>query len=451
MPLFDHLRNDNPDDGSDNGHRQESQPPADISPIVPGRAGRPSYSLEALREQIERQFQEETAHRADILLDLDTESKRRDMLREVMDYVIGLQAVTLSAQDKSTLLDKAYNNLFSFGPLDAFLRDDAITEITVNGPYEVHVRRGMGALEKTRAAFDDRAHLAAILARVVAMGGAVFSDTAPFLEVGVVLLGRATRISLIGPPVSPDYSLEIRLHPRQPVLLDDLYARFHAVPPQMAALLKAILAGGHGLLIVGDVGLGKTTLAGALAHTLSSDAIIFAVERATEMHLPPHITRRTAIPPTPEDTRVDFVAQIQAALDEAPQWLIVDEIRGDESAAVWAALTRPDAPRYLWIFRGDSQPDRLRSALSMVIRKRHPAVEQAAINRALAEHLPFMAAYKMIEGTPRLHLVAEAILDDATDEAALVFRPLLSEQDGGWLVAENRPVRALDLSDDFWE
>ncbi len=28
-----------------------------FSPLVPGRSGRPTYSLEALRERVERQFQ----------------------------------------------------------------------------------------------------------------------------------------------------------------------------------------------------------------------------------------------------------------------------------------------------------------------------------------------------------------------------------------------------------
>jgi Flp pilus assembly CpaF family ATPase len=227
-----------------NGHREEKQPPADISPIVPGRPGRPSFSLEALRERIERQFQEETAHRADILLDLDTEDKRREMLGEVVDYVLAVEAVTLAERDRRRLIDTAYRNLFSFGPLDNYLRDDAITEVTINGPYDIHVRHGMDKLVPVEAAFDDREHLQSILERVVATAGVTLAS--PFLEIGVTLEGRSARIGLIAPPLSPEYSLEIRLHPRAPISLDDLHARFHAVPPQGTVLLKAILAAGHG-------------------------------------------------------------------------------------------------------------------------------------------------------------------------------------------------------------
>jgi pilus assembly protein CpaF len=424
------------DDHNGNGRRREQQPPADISPIVPGRSGRPSFSIEALRERVERQFQEETAHRADILLDLDTPEKRRDLLVDVLDYVLGVEAVTISERDRRTLLDKAYRNLFSFGPLDDYLRDDSVTEITINGPYDIHVRRGMDRLGPVEASFDDRVHLESILERVLAVGSATLGSS-PFLETGVILAGRAARIGLIAPPISPDYSLEIRLHPRTQLTLADLDARFHAVPSDAAALLGAILAGGHGLLIVGDVGLGKTTLAAALAHTLPADASVYAVERAAEMHLPDHVTRCV---PVLTETGSTFADEIQRALDDSPTWLLVDEIRGDESAAVHAALTRDDAPHYLWVFRGASQPDRLRSALGMVIRKHNPAIEQQVIHSALTRHLPFVAAFKRIGTTPRLHLVAEWV----PSGDALDLRPLLvfDEKETSWHT-ENAPTRPL--------
>jgi pilus assembly protein CpaF len=434
----------------DDGHRRDPQPPTDVSPIVPGRPGRPSFSLEALRERVERQFHEETAHRADILLDLDTPEKRLDLLREVADYVCAIEAVTLAEGDRSALLDRAYRNLFTFGPLDDYLRDDAVTEIAIRGPYEVHVRHGMGKLEPVQAAFDDRPHLEGILERVLATGGATLESTDPVSEVGVVMLGRAARMTLVAPPVSPDYGLEIRLHPRQPVLLDDLHTRFGTLQPQAAALLQAILAGGHGLLIVGDVALGKTTLASALVHALDPGPQVLAVERAAEMHLPPGARRRVVIPPTPGDPGSDFVSQIQAALDESPGWLVVDEIRGDESAAVWDALTREDAPHYLWVFRGDPQPDRLRSALGMVIRLAHPGVAQDAIHRALVRHLPFVVALRLIDGAPRLDRIAEWVPSPSGD-APPDLRPILVAQGSGWQLTGHRSNRALDLPGDFWD
>lgn len=434
MPLLNRLTDDN-------GHHDDP-PPGNLSPIMPGRAGRPSYSLEALRERVERQFQDETAARDDILRELDTDEKRRAMLGEVTDYVLAVEAVTLSPQDRNTLIETAYRNLFSFGPLDGYLDDEAITEITANGPYNVHVRHGLGPMQSVSAAFDDRVHLAEIVERIAALHGV---KPGAFLEIGVTLKGRPARMSVIAPPVSAEYSLAIRLHPRQPLTLQDLHTRFRAVPPQAAALLSAILRAGHGLLIVGDVGQGKTTLASALIHTLPDTARITVVERAAEMVLPERVTRHS---PAPGGA---FADAITSALDESPDWLVLDEIRGDESAAIWDALTRDPAPRLLWVFRGSPQPARLRSALNMLIRKTHPALPQETLYHALARHLPFVAAFKTIAGSPRLQQVIEMTPKGAGDNTTLAIVPLISEQDGGWLVTENRPTRALDLPGDYWE
>lgn len=436
------------DNHTPNGRRR-STPPGPLSPLIPGRTGRPSFSVEALRERIEAQFQEETAHRSDILLDLDSEDKRRATLAEIADYVLAVESVTLSGADRAALIERVYRNLFSFGPLDEYLRDDSITEITINGPHTVHIRHGAHPMQPVPAAFDDREHLAGVLARVLSTAGATLPEGEPFFEAGVMLLGRATRISLVGPPVNPDYSLEIRLHPSQPLTLDDLDRRFEVLPPQAAALLRAILSAGHGLLIVGDVGLGKTTLAGALLATLPAETRIESAERAAEIHLPAQARRHTPIPPAPDDPGRDFDATIRAALESAPSWLVVDEIRGGESAALWEALTCADPPCYLWVFRGDPVPDRLRSALSMVIRQLHPAVEQATIHRALASRLPFVVALRLLDGQPRLQAVAEwALADDSA--STLDLRPVLQAGSSGWTFTGYRPTHSLNLPADFW-
>lgn len=421
-----------PDDPSPNNGQGRPAPPP-LSPLVPGRPGHPTYSLEALRERVERQFLDET--RPDILLDLPTEAQRRALLSEIADYVFAVESVTLSEHDRQAILDKAYRNLFTFGPLDEWLRDDEITEITVRGPRDIHVRRGLGSLETVLSVFEDSVQLEGLLQRVLSGAGIAFEPDTPFLEAGVTLLDRAARIGLVGPPISPDLSLEIRLHPRQPVTLGDLHARFNALPPQAAALLTAILSAGHGLLIVGDVGTGKTTLAGALAGILPAGLAISAAERAAELALPSHAARHAAR---------DFPAQLRAALDDHPAWLIVDEIRGGEP--LWDVLGSAAAPRCLWVFRGDPRPERLRSALGMVIRQQRPTLDQADLHRALARHLPFVAALRQVPGGARLAQIAEWAFDETSPDS-LDLRPLLVEQDGAWRLTGQRSAYGIDLPD----
>ncbi|MBN1562873.1 MAG: hypothetical protein JXA10_03480, partial [Anaerolineae bacterium] len=153
--------------------------------------------------------------------------------------------------------------------------------------------------------------------------------------------------------------------------------------------------------------------------------------------------------PTGEHESSTFADEFLAALAAAPDWLIVDEIRGDESKAVWAALNHENPPHYLWVFRGNAQADRLRSALSMVIRKGYPLLDQATIYEAIAARVPFVAVIKRVEDAPCLVQIAEWVYKDGA-EVTLTLRPILVEHEGGWLDMEQRPTRNLDLPDEFW-
>ncbi len=419
-------------------------PPPGLSPLVPGRAGQTRFSLDALRERIERQFHDETGHRPDILVELSDADARRTLLREVVDYVLAVEGVRLLPGDKVALLDETYRSLFTFGPLDDLLADETVTEIEIDGPKRLHVRRGAGRLEPVGAAFEDRAHLDAVLGRLLEAGGGARREDVPFLEFGAVLGGRMARVTVAGPPVSVELNVTIRLHPREPFTLATLAAQ-SMVPARAVDLLRAILAGGHGLLIVGDVGTGKTTLAGALAAELPEGAQIVAVERAAEIALPPSIERHTH---TPGDL-VAFGDLIRTTVDEAPDWLLIDEVRSEDSAAAWDTLTREPAPHCVWAFRGDPSPDRLRSALTMLIRRNQPGVDQGAIHRALAERLPFIAGLRVIDGAARLALIAEWTLESGENGDLMDLRPLMQWRDGA-LRVEGPPARSLDLPGEFW-
>ncbi len=406
-----------------------------LSPLIPGRSGRPTYSLEALRERVERQFLEETAGRDDILADLDTEAKQRELLGEIADYICAVESITLDGHTRAALIDGAYRSLFTFGPLEPFLADEAITEIAVDGATTIAVRRGLGRLERVEARFDDPLHLDRVAERILAAGESTPQKSALFVERGVTLRGRPARVTAVAPPLSAALSLQIRLHPREPLTLDALCTRYGALPAEALTLLNGIVQAGHGLLIAGEAGTGKTTLAAALAALIPPGAGLVAVERAAELPLPDTATRQTVAPAQP------FAEMLLAALDRDPDWLLVDELRGDEGPALWDVLSRPAQTRGIWLARGSAQPERLRSALTMLVRRDHPGLPQLAIDAAWAAHFPFIAALKATPDGARLAYLAETRLVDET----LRIVPLIEYQGGTWQKSGARPQHTLDL------
>jgi hypothetical protein len=137
---------------------------------------------------------------------------------------------------------------------------------------------------------------------------------------------------------------------------------------------------------------------------------------------------------------------IGAALATTPDWLVIDEIGADDAPALWAALAADPAPRCLWTLRAPAQPDRLRSALAMILRRAGPALEETRLHQAVATRLPFVAALARAEESARLALVAEW----SAESGQLALRPLLSAEGDGWALALEGSAHLLDLPPGFW-
>ncbi len=426
MPVPDQEKTDNPNPPSGDATPQRNDPK-----VVRSRSGGRIYTLNALRERIEAQFSEEIAGRDDILADAGDEAGLRALLLESANYVLAVESVYLSREEKAQLLDQAYANLFGFGPLEPYLDDETLTEITIDGPDHIHARRGFGRLERLPVFFDDAAHLRRTVDRALATQGAKLVDWNYFLEIGVTLHRRPARLGLIAPPISPQLQVELRLHPRAPRTLDDLIAG-GVLTREAARMIADHIAAGRGLLIIGDVGAGKTTLLNALCPAFTGRAV--AVQRAAELRLPGSVEARVQIAPSDEDPGANFGAQVEAVLSEAeaPDWLILDEVRDDAAKAAWAALAAgAERPRCAWVFRGDPAPDRVRSALSMSLRRAQPAIDQGELNRLIAAKLSLVVALAVVDAAPRVIGVSAFALD-AADK--LILRPRFMRDENGALV-----------------
>jgi len=348
--------------------------------------GRRQMSMAALRERIEAQFVEEA--RPDMLLAADSDRARREMIREVAEYVLVVESLHLSRAETLALYDELFANLFRFGPLSPFFEDDTLSEITIDGPDRVYIRHGAADMLQTDRHFEDTEQLARITQRVLSTAGVQFSDAEPFTEVGAALGKRHVRLTIAAPPISPLLHVNIRLHPTQPFTLADLITR-EMVSQAAADQLVSGLHEGRGLMIAGDVGTGKTTLLQALLAELPAHSAV--VERSAELYISPDMEANHGN---------DFALQIDKALEKHPPWLVLDEIRFDEGRALWAALS--SEVRCLWTFRGATDQNRLRAAFNMSVRRAQPTVEQSAIDTALVDRLPMVALLARRESALRL-------------------------------------------------
>src|SRR5580704_7936212 len=76
----------------------------------------------------------------------------------------------LTENDRDRLVDEIKNELLGLGPLEPLLRDEAVTDILVNGARQVYVEKG-GKLHLTDVQFYDDAHVMLIIDSIVSRVG----------------------------------------------------------------------------------------------------------------------------------------------------------------------------------------------------------------------------------------------------------------------------------------
>src|SRR5215217_2661290 len=83
-------------------------------------------------------------------------------------------------------------------PLERLLHDDSVTEIMVNGPYDVWIER-QGRLYETNVRFNDDSHLRRIVNKIVAQVGRRIDESSPLVD---ARLPDGSRVNAVIPPLS---------------------------------------------------------------------------------------------------------------------------------------------------------------------------------------------------------------------------------------------------------
>src|SRR5258708_23323037 len=89
--------------GGSNGHNGNAEDEARAPELLPNfLSGSRQISLAALRERIEAEFIAETVSRPDLIS--QTDAARRDLVRDVIDYVLATETSSLSRAERLSRL-----------------------------------------------------------------------------------------------------------------------------------------------------------------------------------------------------------------------------------------------------------------------------------------------------------------------------------------------------------
>jgi pilus assembly protein CpaF len=247
-----------------------------------------------------------------------------------------MQEAGISRDDRDRLEAEIADDILGHGPLERLLQDDSVTEIMVNGPYDVWIER-QGRLFETNVRFNDDSHLRRIINKIVAEVGRRIDESSPLVD---ARLPDGSRVNAIIPPLSLSGPLvTIRKFSKKRLDMTDMI-RLGTLNTDTVDFLSRCIEAELNVLVSGGTGTGKTTLLNALSAAIPDRDRIVTIEDAAELRLNQrHVLRLEARPRNiAGEGEIPIRTLVRNALRMRPDRIIVGEVRGAEALDMLQAM-----------------------------------------------------------------------------------------------------------------
>mgnify|MGYP002682221867 CR=1 FL=1 len=243
---------------------------------------RDSEALASILDQVQRRLLAEI----NPTTDMSSREQVLPTLDGIFNEVVRDSKVPLSRAEREEMRNAIIANILGYGPLEALLADDSVTEILVNGPSQVYVER-RGRMMETDITFRSNADLMRIVDRIVTPLGRRVDESSPMVD---ARLPDGSRVNVIAPPLAIDgTALTIRKFKKDKLTLSQL-VKFGSISPDGAEVLRILGRVRANVLISGGTGSGKTTLLNCLTGFIEKDERVITCEDSAELQLQqPHV------------------------------------------------------------------------------------------------------------------------------------------------------------------
>lgn len=223
-----------------------------------------------------------------------------------------------------------------FEPIRAFLEDDAVSEIMINGPNQIFIER-KGKLEPTEAKFVSEPALKAAAVNVAKHVGRMLNEENPRLD---ARLPDGSRVHAVIPPLSRCGTVvAIRKFKKEKLTIKQLI-QFGSITESGAQLIDTIVKLHKNVIVSGATSSGKTSVLNVLSSFIPDTERILVIEDASELQLQQtHIVCfETRKPDKNDKGEVTIRDLVHSSLRLRPDRLVIGEIRGGEALDLLQAL-----------------------------------------------------------------------------------------------------------------
>jgi pilus assembly protein CpaF len=252
----------------------------------------------------------------------------RSELRQLTEELISTQKLALNETERRVIIQAIQDEMLGLGPIEPLLSDPTVSDILVNGPFQVYAER-RGKIVHTDVQFDSEAHLLRVIDRIVSRIGRRVDEMSPMVD---ARLPDGSRVNAVIAPLAMDGALlSIRRFAVVPFTVQDLI-RMGALTAGMAELINGLVRARLNVLVSGGTGSGKTTLLNVMSASIPVDERIITIEDAAELQLQqPHVVRLETRPPNIEGKgEISQRDLLRNSLRMRPDRIIMGEVRGAE-------------------------------------------------------------------------------------------------------------------------
>lgn len=299
--------------------------------------------IAALREKARESLGSELAESSLVNPNEDEEAKAWSILvklieRENRSKTVSGQGESLDENERTAVAQELFDHFFRLGPLQRYLEEDSVEEITINGKDRGFVLREDGSKEEFQPAFTSDNDIRLLLSRVVTRAGRRIDESSPAVD---ARLPDGSRLHAILPPLTESPCITIRRHRLRANSLAEL-VELGTATSEAASFLAAAVEEGLNILVSGGTGSGKTTTLNALGRAIPSEERVVTIEETGELRLKEFLP--DCVPLEQRKANAEGVGEVSIrelvrhALRMRPNRLIVGEVRGPEALDMLSAM-----------------------------------------------------------------------------------------------------------------
>lgn len=241
-----------------------------------------------------------------------TAERQKDLIKSFVDNKLANENITLTLDEKDTLVDKLFTSIMGFGPLDYFIAKDNVDAVFVNGVNSIHIEIG-GKVLNTEMSLNEK-QLSFIISNISNMASVKIDNSKNIWNLKVDNLF----ITLIMPSIS-QCGFIITIRKVVSCTMNSLLEK-NMMSKEMFDFLLSAIDMKKNIIISGDINSGKTVLTDALINSALLNKRVVLFENSPQISA----YGKTLMKFVTDRDSVDYSNLVSDVMRMSPENIVVD-------------------------------------------------------------------------------------------------------------------------------